>query len=1478
MLPSPLVDKTLKNECWKSQKLSVKIIEAKHLDWDKSDISCDSFCVARIDNNSDTEARTQTVFSSNSPFWSEDVQFENIQGFHELKLVVWNENKSKYGAPRPLGKIIFSKQFLQGGDDQWYMLQNADSEFPSLGQVRVRIKHFPPKKRRQVHGFSVRILTARNLYKKDPAYLPNPFAVFHLLPDPDAISTQQTRVQNRTVNPTFSETFFFTYNVNEGGNTVERSIHCSIWDQNALTENDTNGFLGQIIIPLDKIIRRQHCDRWYWLNPLSADSANMYIERKARMRKKSLTEEEKRNRPRDLIKSIYKSEAVSPQTRKLHQFSEVGMAFSTCAFCNNVMIGTHLQCTNCNIICHQKCKDQVLPICGGVGAIRLRLKLIDTIVMPLCHYSDLLNLIQENAYSIPVILGKVSQDREDAARSLIRIFETNDTALRFLKAAVAHEISLAPDSRTLFRANSMASKAVDVFMKHVGLDYLKAVLGGPVLEIVQSVKSGELDPLRIEKSDKPEKILQRNIEVLMHFNKIIVDGIMKSADLMPTLLKGFFWFLQETVAKKFEKESVVRYTCISGFIFLRFFAPAVLGPKLFGLDVGTIDARSARNLMLVAKTLQNLSNLVEFGQKESYMAPMNEFIKNHMADMKEFIEAISRKPLLREKTKSHCVLADLPTFHDILANNAKQSALIARECAELQEIFSNSLDKMIAIEPANKSLSALGETLAQLDQKVLQHVLKLNENELDAVPWQSDDEADNQNGSEQEDGAKEILQTDLVKESEDERKIMRMLRRCSSTSMQSLMGSYRHSVDIRESIVKGNIKCDPLPLSLISTTNKNETLPSTGSSTFAVPHDKQLLRMSSRGTQSSFGISASSFSRTLDIIENTEEAQLAANSKMAEKKPNCGRANELRMSRAASEVSLAVSDKSGSGKVGRDSLTSRVTNSLGYFNKLLFDGKSTIVGDSSTSSSDLLSSSGRGSITSFMRRNKAEDSKEISSVSVEPNSQPHNLSSSFTNPVTLSHDRIEAEPWPLSKACNDHTQSKDSKNSRASTEEKAKITKNDVQDITCIAPCNISLLEIPPSENSAKVSLPSAEKTDQPQLLCKCVLNKNVTEKVDLQTPTDGGVLEQSSSRKISMPRHTRRRTVGSNSSDNMICATCGLNRTSTDTTINRGRSLTTVTSNLTAFVNGITGKALPISTASGSKSLINSTGTVYQTPEFSFSKLKFLQKSRNGQEPCQETGSDTSIPTFFAESGSQDFPNVQSSASTSKNTLTLGNESTKQSRNRSSTLTRKSQPSPPLHPANQESTCQRCFLKINDAMLEAGEKRYHPECLSCAICKISLTTSLIPFNNDVICRECYLRKSGLVCGACHQLIYNEYLVINGINFHVTCRRCDKCDAALSGRDHFILGDQVFCSDHRDSIITCYACSQHIEGEVLIAGNPQKFFHLNHFNCRGCGKDLSATVFYEMSDQLWCQPCFLNQDDKMTPVSSVEKLIPETSE
>lgn len=105
----------------------------------------------------------------------------------------------------------------------------------------------------------------------------------------------------------------------------------------------------------------------------------------------------------------------------------------------------------------------------------------------------------------------------------------------------------------------------------------------------------------------------------------------------------------------------VSYSSVCGFLFLRFFCPAILNPKLFGLLKGSsktlsslpvaqwltdlcVDhpgVRAQRTLTLIAKSLQGLANMTTFGIKEPWMSPMNEFLAEHKAELKDFVDSVT---------------------------------------------------------------------------------------------------------------------------------------------------------------------------------------------------------------------------------------------------------------------------------------------------------------------------------------------------------------------------------------------------------------------------------------------------------------------------------------------------------------------------------------------------------------------------------------------------------------------------------------------------------------------------------------------------------------------------------------------------------------------------------------------------------------------------------------------------------------------
>lgn len=89
-----------------------------------------------------------------------------------------------------------------------------------------------------------------------------------------------------------------------------------------------------------------------------------------------------------------------------------------------------------------------------------------------------------------------------------------------------------------------------------------------------------------------------------------------------------------------EEHQKVRSTSVSAFIFLRFFVPAVLNPKLFSLVDTTPDPKAQRTLTLIAKSLQRLANFYS-GLKEAYFESMNSFVQNNSSSFVDFIQHIS---------------------------------------------------------------------------------------------------------------------------------------------------------------------------------------------------------------------------------------------------------------------------------------------------------------------------------------------------------------------------------------------------------------------------------------------------------------------------------------------------------------------------------------------------------------------------------------------------------------------------------------------------------------------------------------------------------------------------------------------------------------------------------------------------------------------------------------------------------------------
>uniref|UniRef100_A0A6Q2YPM9 RAS p21 protein activator 3 n=1 Tax=Esox lucius TaxID=8010 RepID=A0A6Q2YPM9_ESOLU len=265
-----------------------------------------------------------------------------------------------------------------------------------------------------------------------------------------------------------------------------------------------------------------------------------------------------------------------------------------------------------------------------LGSLRLNIVYTEDHVFPSEHYSPLRDLLLHSTNVEPVsasaahILGEACREKQEAAIPLVRLFLHYGNIVPFLSAIAHAEVNRTQDPNTIFRGNSLTSKCIDETMKLAGNHYLQVTLKPIIDEICTDHKPCEIDPVKLKESEN----LETNRENLRQYVDQIFKGITTSGVSCPTVMCDIFFSLRESAATRFQVDHDVKYTAVSSFIFLRFFAPAILSPNLFQLRPHHPDPATSRTLTLISKTIQTLGSLAKSKSanfKETYMAAFYDY-------------------------------------------------------------------------------------------------------------------------------------------------------------------------------------------------------------------------------------------------------------------------------------------------------------------------------------------------------------------------------------------------------------------------------------------------------------------------------------------------------------------------------------------------------------------------------------------------------------------------------------------------------------------------------------------------------------------------------------------------------------------------------------------------------------------------------------------------------------------------------------
>ncbi|KAJ2723201.1 Ras GTPase activating protein ira2, partial [Coemansia sp. D1744] len=229
------------------------------------------------------------------------------------------------------------------------------------------------------------------------------------------------------------------------------------------------------------------------------------------------------------------------------------------------------------------------------------------------------------------------QDIDELGAALINIYESRQQSRNMFERIIAIELERTDSAAELFRRNCLATRLLSNYAKLHGETYLKATLV-PAIRKVLAQPPGtltfELNPNKMPESADRD----RNLENVERLCSLVIDAIVGSVHNLPPTLRWICNLIYRIVIKRFPDAG---YTAVGGFMFLRFLCPAIVAPDAHGICAQITNPEVRRGLLLCTKITHNLANDILFGNKETYMVPLNKFISENRTRTMNFLSEIA---------------------------------------------------------------------------------------------------------------------------------------------------------------------------------------------------------------------------------------------------------------------------------------------------------------------------------------------------------------------------------------------------------------------------------------------------------------------------------------------------------------------------------------------------------------------------------------------------------------------------------------------------------------------------------------------------------------------------------------------------------------------------------------------------------------------------------------------------------------------
>lgn len=319
------------------------------------------------------------------------------------------------------------------------------------------------------------------------------------------------------------------------------------------------------------------------------------------------------------------------------------------------------------------------------------------------RYTPLVELLSnEDLALVNAVCVTAGSEQEVVLESLIHILDAHKMTLPIIKLGITREVEKTKQASTLFRGNTMATKLMTAFTKMTGRVYITNTLKPCMDAFADMLKQG--GSVDVNPDDVGPDQAAKNIETLLKSCTNFLTAILESISKCPVPFRVMAAHLREEVSKSYPE---AKYTAVGGFIFLRFFCPAILSPETMNPPLlSSVDPVLRKALIVISKCLQNLANGIEFGVKEPHLAPINStFIKAYDAPVKQFFDDLATAPASEDYeplcSVENAIARELPNLHSKIIQNLskigtslqqyKQEETIPALCLILAELGEEGL-------------------------------------------------------------------------------------------------------------------------------------------------------------------------------------------------------------------------------------------------------------------------------------------------------------------------------------------------------------------------------------------------------------------------------------------------------------------------------------------------------------------------------------------------------------------------------------------------------------------------------------------------------------------------------------------------------------------------------------------------------------------------------------------------------------------